>query len=268
MSLREHYGIIAGLIEGESRPNSSQGLIINPSFLVVSDKAVKCTGQCRVQTVACVVAPAHKTFTTAIETMLKDIKEYSAEEVGLWITAQGLDPSKFVSEGVDGDLLLSLSVEDLKSDLGLSSLQAKKVMKNIEFSKSLAGGNGGGGEDEEKVKALAADKKELEAKIKAQDDEIAELKKKMSEMKMETQKAAAPAPTSAPAPKHTSAPARGPGVVGGAARGAAGGAMKGAIAGAILPGMDASDGAKAGAAVGATKGGLGAIRGRRIARRG
>ena len=39
MSLREHYGIIAGLIEGESRPNSSQGLIINPSFLVVSDKS-------------------------------------------------------------------------------------------------------------------------------------------------------------------------------------------------------------------------------------
>jgi hypothetical protein len=71
------------------------------------------------------------------ETMLKDIKEYSAEEVGLWVTAQGLDPSKFVSEGVDGDLLLSLSIDDLKNDLGLSSLQAKKVMKNIEFSKSL-----------------------------------------------------------------------------------------------------------------------------------
>ena len=80
--------------------------------------------------------------------MLKDIKDYSAEEVGLWVTAQGLDPSKFVSEGVDGDLLLSLSVDDLKNDLGLSSLQAKKVMKNIEFSKNLAGGSGGGGDDD------------------------------------------------------------------------------------------------------------------------
>lgn len=203
------------------------------------------------------------------ETMLKDIKEYSAEEVGLWVTAQGLDPSKFVSEGVDGDLLLSLSIDDLKNDLGLSSLLAKKVMKNIEFSKSLTEGNGGG-EDSEKVKVLAAEKKELEAKvetlendIKAKDHEIAELKKKMEEMKVGKEKAAAPAPT--PAPKQAPAPThRGPGVVGGAARGAAGGAMKGAIAGAILPGMDAADGAKAGAAVGATSGGLRAMRGRRL----
>jgi len=63
-----------------------------------------------------------------------------------------------VSEGVDGDLLLSLSIEDLKNDLGLSSLQAKKVMKNIEFSRSLTEGNGGG-EDAEKVKVLTAEKR-------------------------------------------------------------------------------------------------------------
>ncbi len=195
--------------------------------------------------------------------MLKDIKDYSAEEVGLWVTAQGLDPSKFVSEGVDGDLLISLSVDDLKNDLGLSSLQAKKVMKNIEFSKNLAGGSGGGEDDEKKE--LEAKVESLEGDVKAKDDEIAELKKKMEEMKMEKEKAAAPTP--APAAKQAPAPAppqrRGPGVVGGAARGAAGGAMKGAIAGAILPGMDAADGAKAGAAVGATTGGLRGIRGRR-----
>ncbi|KAK1736988.1 hypothetical protein QTG54_012433 [Skeletonema marinoi] len=193
--------------------------------------------------------------------MLKDIKDYSAEEVGLFITAQGLDPTQFVSEGVDGDLLLSLSIDDLKNDLGLSSLQAKKVMKNIEFSKSLAGG--GGGEDVEKVKELEAKVETLEDDVKAKDDEIAELKRKME--KMTTAVAPAPAPTPAPKPAPAPAPPqrRGPGVVGGAARGAAGGAMKGAIAGAILPGMDASDGAKAGAAVGATKGGLRGIRGRR-----
>ena len=196
-----------------------------------------------------------------IETMLKDIKDYSAEEVGLFITAQGLDPTPFVSEGVDGDLLLSLSIDDLKNDLGLSGLQAKKVMKNIEFSKSLAGG--GGGEDDEKVKELEAKVETLEDDVKAKDDEIAELKRKME--KMTTAVAPAPAPTPAPKPAPAPAPPqrRGPGVVGGAARGAAGGAMKGAIAGAILPGMDASDGAKAGAAVGATKGGLRGIRGRR-----
>ncbi len=196
--------------------------------------------------------------------MLKDIKDYSAEEVGLWVTAQGLDPSKFVSEGVDGDLLLSLSIDDFKNDLSLSSLQAKKVMKNIEFSKNLAGGSGGG-EDDEKVKELEAKVETLEDDVKVKDAEIAELKKKMEELKMGKQKAVAPTPTPAPKPAPAPAPSqhRGPGLVGGAARGAAGGAMKGAIAGAILPGMDASDGAKAGAAVGATTGGLRGIRGRR-----
>eukprot|EP00573_Skeletonema_grethae_P002713 CAMPEP_0201685564 /NCGR_PEP_ID=MMETSP0578-20130828/281_1 /ASSEMBLY_ACC=CAM_ASM_000663 /TAXON_ID=267565 /ORGANISM="Skeletonema grethea, Strain CCMP 1804" /LENGTH=199 /DNA_ID=CAMNT_0048169491 /DNA_START=78 /DNA_END=677 /DNA_ORIENTATION=- len=196
--------------------------------------------------------------------MLKGIKDYSVEEVGLWVTAQGLDPSKFVSEGVDGELLLSLSIDDFKNDLGLSSLQAKKVMKNIEFSKNLAG-DGGGGEDDEKVKELEAKVETLEDDVKAKDAEIAELKKKMEELKMGKQKTVAPTPTPAPKPAPAPAPRqhRGPGVVGGAARGAAGGAMRGAIAGAILPGMDAADGAAAGAAVGATTGGLRGIRGRR-----
>ena len=62
---------------------------------------------------------------------LKAINEFSAEEVGLWLTAQGLGDAapKFVEEGVDGDLLVSLTVDDLKNDLGLSGLQSKKVLK-------------------------------------------------------------------------------------------------------------------------------------------
>jgi len=66
---------------------------------------------------------------------LKDIKDFTVDEVGLWLTAQGIDSSKAIEEGVDGDLLLSLTAEDFKSDLGLSGLQSKKIMKNIEFSK-------------------------------------------------------------------------------------------------------------------------------------
>mmetsp|Transcript_33201 Transcript_33201/g.69873 ORF Transcript_33201/g.69873 Transcript_33201/m.69873 type:complete len:230 (+) Transcript_33201:83-772(+) len=225
---------------------------------------------------------------------LKDIKDYSAEEVGLWLTAQGLgdDAPKFVEEGVDGDLLLSLTVDDLKADLGLSGLQAKKVMKNIQFSKDMTAAASGGGDEAEKlkeeVKAITGDKATLEEKVQAledamnaKDSEIAQLTSEMRAMKVESEKAQAqalarappPQPAPAPAPAHKSAPApapapaphrrRGRGVVGGAATGAAGGAMKGAIAGAILPGMDASDGAKAGAAVGATSGGLRGLRGRR-----
>ena len=66
---------------------------------------------------------------------LKDIKDFTADEVALWLTAQGIDASKAIEEKVDGDLLLSLTAEDFKSDLGLSGLQSKKIMKNIEFSK-------------------------------------------------------------------------------------------------------------------------------------
>ena len=66
---------------------------------------------------------------------LKDIKDFTVDEVGLWLTAQGIDSSKAIEEKVDGDLLLSLTAEDFKSDLGLSGLQSKKIMKNIEFSK-------------------------------------------------------------------------------------------------------------------------------------
>ena len=61
--------------------------------------------------------------------------ETNEKKVALWLTAQGIDASKAIEEKVDGDLLLSLTAEDFKSDLGLSGLQSKKIMKNIEFSK-------------------------------------------------------------------------------------------------------------------------------------
>jgi len=203
----------------------------------------------------------------------KDFNEYSAEEIGLWLIAQGLGDhaSKFVEEGVDGDLLLSLSVNDLMNDLGLSSLQAKKLMKNIEFSKMIGASDEKGKEAEklmEEVNALEEKVQALQYQVKSKDREIAELKSKMSGMQV-TEKHSPPPPQPVPhsptqAPKPAPAPARrGPGVVGGAARGAAGGAVKGAIVGAILPGMDASDGAAAGAAVGALSGGVGGLRGRR-----
>ena len=157
---------------------------------------------------------------------LKDFEQFSAEEIGLWLTAQGLGDKapKFVEEGVDGDLLCSLTIDDLKNDLDLSGLEAKKVLKNIEFSKNLktAGESDGG-----KIR-------ELEEAVKAKDDEVEELKKKMEKMVVAEpepvveRKAEPPAPAPQPAPKSTHR-RRGAPVVGGAARGAAGGAVKGAI---------------------------------------
>ena len=144
------------------------------------------------------------------------------------LIAQGLDPSTVVSEGVDGDLLLSLTYDDFKADLGLSSLQAKKVLKNIEFAKELnETAEEGGGEETEKLKeemeALSLGKTsleekvhELEAALASKDEEIAELKSQIEEMKVKNEtRAAAPAPQPAPAPAPKAAPPpsrhRGPG---------------------------------------------------------
>ena len=190
---------------------------------------------------------------------LKDIKNFSAEEVGMWLIAQGLgdQAEKFVVEGVDGDLLLSLTAQDLKTDLGLSSLQAKKVLKNIEFSKNLLAEDVEGADTqklEKEIEALEEDKETLKTKVeellalvKQRDHEIKDLTEKIERMKAaesanamspqcktEPLKAPAPAPHPAPSPApvpayHSPQPRRGAPVVGGAARGAATGAAKGAI---------------------------------------
>jgi hypothetical protein len=54
---------------------------------------------------------------------LKPINEFTPTEVGMWLTAQGLGDHvpKFLNAGVDGDVLVSLDVEDYKDDLGLST---------------------------------------------------------------------------------------------------------------------------------------------------
>ena len=164
----------------------------------------------------------------------KDFNEYSAEEIGLWLVAQGLGEhaSKFVEEGVDGDLLLTLSADDLKNDLGLSSLQAKKLLKNVEFSKMVGLSDNKGNEVSKKVglsdnKGNEVDKlmekvNELEEKVqvlehavKSKDREMEELRSKMAGMQVTVPPPPQPVPHShAHAPKPAPAPAparRGPG---------------------------------------------------------
>jgi len=210
--------------------------------------------------------------------VLKPINQYTVEEVGMWLTAQGLGDhaSKFIDAGVDGDVLVSLDVNDLKNDLLLSGLQAKKVLSNIEFSKGMTSGdetNNGSqyyhhGENERQLEDKV---KTLEHALQSKDDEIAELNRRLAKLECTNNEAhhhhQQPQPTSYATPTttthHQQQPPAGARVVGGAARGAAGGAVKGAIVGAILPGMDAGDGAAAGAAVGALSGGVGGLRGGR-----
>lgn len=176
--------------------------------------------------------------------VLKPIQQYTVEEVGMWLTAQGLGDhaSKFIDAGVNGDVLVSLDVNDLKNDLFLSGLQAKKVLSNIEFSKgmtmTMTAGSGGGG-DGENEKRLEHKVKTLEHAVQSKDKEIAELNRKLAQLECSresnhhhhqqpTTQPTSYATTPSTTTYHQQPPA-GARVVGGAARGAAGGAVKGAI---------------------------------------
>ena len=177
----------------------------------------------------------------------KHPKEYSIDEVCLWVFALGLGDKAdaFREAAVDGDILINLDGEDFK-ELGLSSLQAKKVMQGIEISTSQAEQDGGGVESERN--------KELEA-------EIVTLRAQLDEYK-NAAPAHVPQQTAAPPPKPGTPPVRAPPppnehhVLRGAAGGVARGIILGAVAGAVAG--DAKKGMKIGAATGAAAGGGGA----------
>ena len=59
--------------------------------------------------------------------MTISIKNFDNQEVCIWLNAIGLGSKvgPFQANAVDGDLLCSLSQEDLTNDLGLSGLQVR-----------------------------------------------------------------------------------------------------------------------------------------------
>ena len=66
---------------------------------------------------------------------LKDFKEFPEAEVGTWLTARGLGAhvAAFRQGGVDGHVLLSLTEDRLKSDLGQSVLQVRRLRRSVDF---------------------------------------------------------------------------------------------------------------------------------------
>ena len=160
----------------------------------------------------------------------KPVASWSDDEVAIWLHCIGLgdkvDPFKV--NAVDGSLLLTLEKEDLTGDLGLTGLQAKKVLQELEFTKSLSGG-GGVGELSEDMEKLQLNNKKLEEQIAAKDAKIAQLERELAALKGP---AHAPAPAyyaPAPAPPRHAPPPKGAPVVREAAKGTAQGAVKGAI---------------------------------------
>ena len=61
--------------------------------------------------------------------MTISIKDFDNQEVCIWLNAIGLGSKvgPFRDNAVDGDLLCSLSQEDLTNDLGLSGLQVRMI---------------------------------------------------------------------------------------------------------------------------------------------
>eukprot|EP00529_Nitzschia_sp_RCC80_P033843 CAMPEP_0113494818 /NCGR_PEP_ID=MMETSP0014_2-20120614/29298_1 /TAXON_ID=2857 /ORGANISM="Nitzschia sp." /LENGTH=203 /DNA_ID=CAMNT_0000388713 /DNA_START=99 /DNA_END=710 /DNA_ORIENTATION=- /assembly_acc=CAM_ASM_000159 len=200
----------------------------------------------------------------------KSPSQYSQEEVAIFLNSIGLGSKidGFKENGVDGALLVTLTEDDLKNDLGMSNLQARKFLQSLDFAKSLSESDGAGGGGGAEVATL----KEENEKLK---EEIQQLK--MVNKDLHEKLAGTSAPPPAPAPKPAPAPAPAPSSYkssggGEVIRGAGGGALRGATLGAIGGAIagDAAQGAKMGAAMGGAAGGMrgmGARRQRRLGRR-
>lgn len=163
----------------------------------------------------------------------KSIKEWSVDEVCIWLNCIGLGEKvdSFRGNTVDGETLLSLSVEDMTGELGLTNLQAKKVVRLLTTTQEMLSIDAGGAvsdasskeaveELEEQIKNLKLEIEAKERKIKEQEQEI----KRLSAANEAVPVVQAQPVKSPPPQSHQGGAGRA--VVGGAARGAAGGALK------------------------------------------
>lgn len=203
---------------------------------------------------------------------IKHPSEYNQQEVSIFLMSIGLGNKTeiFKENGCDGEMIVSLTDEDLTMDLGMSKLQARKFQKSLSFAIDIAAesGSGSGGGIDEDTQQKLRDLEEVNGSLK---DDIEHLNGIIKSLQgqlgiTETDDATraltdVDEPSIHPEkPKKTKRP-----VIRNAAVGAAGGAALGATIGAITG--DPKKGAKIGAAVG---GGTGVVKGlgeRRRARR-
>ena len=96
------------------------------------------------------------------------VDEFDLDEVCTLLTAIGLgDKSEpFREHYVDGSLLCTLTVEDLTSDLGLTGLQAKKLLRSIDAENNTTDTAPGSiNATREKVAALEAENAALQRAV-------------------------------------------------------------------------------------------------------
>jgi len=96
-------------------------------------------------------------------------KDYSVDEVCMWLGYIGLggEAPQFRENAVDADMLVTLTKEDMTGDLALSNLQAKKVLRSLEFQNNLSAVDCGGA-DPAAIAALEADN----AALKKENDDL------------------------------------------------------------------------------------------------
>lgn len=120
--------------------------------------------------------------------MLGKVETWDLDEVCIWLKCIGLGEKTepFRENTVDGESLLSLAQEDLTSELGLSNLQAKKVLRNLkETSEILALQDKeapGGGDD---GSATTLELQQMKDKLEAKEASLAELKEKIAALEAE-----------------------------------------------------------------------------------
>jgi SAM domain (Sterile alpha motif) len=111
---------------------------------------------------------------------MKAVNDFDISEVCIFVMSLGLSAKvdAFRQNSIDGDMIVTLTAEDLQNDLGLTSLQAKKVVKQVNILQGGekqqgedSGGGGGGGGNAEWLNALQQELQVLEdenAALKAQ----------------------------------------------------------------------------------------------------
>ena len=112
----------------------------------------------------------------------KPVAQWSVDDVAVWLTAIGLGGAAdmFTENAVDGSFLLTLSKDDLTDDLGLTNLQAKKELDELDLALSFSSDSEDDtSELEDEIHKLKANYANLQAQLAEKDAEIAELQKKL-----------------------------------------------------------------------------------------
>eukprot|EP00586_Coscinodiscus_wailesii_P012867 CAMPEP_0172492862 /NCGR_PEP_ID=MMETSP1066-20121228/24118_1 /TAXON_ID=671091 /ORGANISM="Coscinodiscus wailesii, Strain CCMP2513" /LENGTH=193 /DNA_ID=CAMNT_0013262703 /DNA_START=67 /DNA_END=648 /DNA_ORIENTATION=- len=127
---------------------------------------------------------------------MKTIDQWDVNEVAVWLHCIGLGnyTDSFLENTVDGGMLLELNMDDLRDELGLSRLQAKKLLRTLKFTKNVTDSPSGEEEEEEeedietlteKVDTLTEENEGLRATVEELEAAQTEIRDRLGELEGE-----------------------------------------------------------------------------------